>query len=594
MSLDGLLVRALVDEIRQSLLGGRLQRIYQPDAITLALTIYRPPGRVTLVLSVDPHHPSLQIASPPGSGLAPSPLILLMRKHLSGARLIGIEQRGWDRVITLHFEALDHSGALKGWDLVMEVLGTRSQVLLLDGLGLVAEVLRRRSGAPRPGEPYSPPATDKLAPDAPDFSAAFEARWELVPPDQTAARAVLSLVEGPGPVSAREVVWQAGYLPETPCRKLDDPCAAGRQLASAAAQLARQVAAGQTRPASATVAGRQIMAVRPLEHLGRVDWHHHDSALALVREVTSSQLEQARLERTRTRLQSALSARIKRVRRRLEHQQSDLASAGDPAQLRTLGELLTANLYRVSRGDRAVTVVDHAAGGQEVVIGLNPRLKPAGNAQEYFRRYRRAARTAERAGRQLAATMDRIRYLESLELAVEAGQTAADIAEVEAEMEKGGLLKPVRAASRRAPTVASAPRPLLFSAPSGQHIAVGKNNRQNEFVTFRWASPQDLWFHVKDVAGSHVVLRVASGTAPRADLEAAALLAAHFSRARSGGNVPVDYTRVGAVRRIPGATPGRVNYSGHRTLYVTPAADLLPRPLDPGGAPAAPDTLERG
>lgn len=581
MKIDGLLLRSISLEL-EALLEGRIQRVYQPDPLSLCLEIFTRANRPVLFISVDPQLPSIHLEDRVPAMASPRAFVMLLRKHLMGARISKIAQEGWDRALRLVLEGLSAGGDPAIWHLCLEIVGAATNLYLTDAEDKIMARLRPRLGRLDQGDIYVPPASGKVVFKTSEevFRGEFLRRWQDVRPGDELHRAVFSLVDGLGPQSAREIVWQAGYLPEARVENLGDMMKTGRDLVQTCIEVLSSVAASRVTPVAARVSGKLLVSPFPLEHLGPVDWQSYPSTLVMVGDVFSKERELRQLHQIRHRLETVVRTALKRARRKLGNQLGDLKEAGDPDHLRQTGELLTAFMHQIRRGDRSVTVPDYTGGGR-VTIPLDPSRTPSENAQERFRLYRKAQRTHQKAQRQVQKTQQEISYLESLELAIESGDTLEDMEDIAREMQRQGLLQAPRhrkeGARKRLP---GKPSIQVFRSPSGYLIGVGKNNRQNDYLTFRWASGGDLWFHVKDLPGSHVVLMCSGDEPPAEDIEAAALVAAYYSKGRHGGNVPVDVTRVSEVKKPRGSPPGFVTYTGHRTLYVTPSRDLLPEPSE--------------
>lgn len=579
MKMDGLLVRAASSELQSRLEGARVQRVYQPDSVTLCLEVFSGRDRPVLLISTDPQLASLHLEDSLKGLAAPPPFVMLLRKHVMGARITGISQLGWDRVVKISLTGYDAAGDERNWNLWLEILGAQTNLYLVDEQGRVTGRLRPRHGRLEPGEIYQPPASDKLSlsESREAFLEDFRKKWSWVRPEDTLSRAVFGLVDGLGPITAREVVWRAGYLPQVPVANLGDPLKTAEHLAQACLSLLESVRELKIEPSSARVEGKVLVAPFPLEHLGPTDWTRYPTIVEMLASLYMEIRVSRHLLSERRWLEAAVKKNLKRARRKIKKQRLDLKKAGDPESYRVQGELLTAFMHQVSRGDSSVTVPDYHEGG-EIRIQLDPALSPSDNAQQYFRRYRKAKRTRDMARRQLRRTEREIEYLEGLELALEAAEDLVDLEDIAREMRRQGLLKKPRARKARRESAPGKPQFLLFRSPSGYPIAVGKNNRQNDFITFRWARPDDLWLHAKDIPGSHVVLSLSGEEPSWEDVEKAAILAAHYSKGRQGGNVEVDVTKVTNVQKPRGAAPGYVTYTGHRTLFVTPESDLLPEP----------------
>ena len=263
-------------------------------------------------------------------------------------------------------------------------------------------------------------------------------------------------------------------------------------------------------------------------------------------------------------LRQALNTHLERNRRKQQVLRETLLNSKDMDAFRIRGELLTAQLWRAEAGARSVEVDDYYAGGT-VTLELDPRLTPAENAQRYFKRYQKLKNAAVAAREQLEAALEEENYLESLLQSAQACDREDELAEIRQEMAQAGYLKPVRVKQKLSPS-----RPLLFQAADGREILVGRNNLQNDTLTLRTAAKTDLWLHVKDRPGSHVILRTENRPVPPEIEREAALLAARYSSAGESANVPVDITLIKHVRKPSGSRPGFVIYDHQHTLYVTP------------------------
>lgn len=595
MTFDGVTLRALLGELRQTLPGGRVQRVYQPGPheVTLHFT-----GAV-LLISCNPAYSRAHLTyrkrpNPP----QPPPFCMLLRKHLEGSRLLSCDQEGLERVLTLTFRGTDEAGAPYHRRLVAELMGKHSNLVLLDERGTIIDALKRlpatasRRRETLPGRPYvAPPATGKLAllretpagpvpAAAPDLEAALRDRLA----DEPAARqprpaplyrSLAAAVEGIGPERARQILQRAGIdadgagVPDGGAGVLTPH--ALRELAEALARLAAEAGAGRLAPPS----------------------HLLDDAYA---EAEAA----ARFEQEKNALARAVSTALARARRRLAAQEEEKRQAESAEEYRAIGELLTAHLKLMRPGQAEVSVTDYFDPAQPLrTIRLDPSLSPAANAQAYFRRYRKARRLGGLVDEKLASTRDEIAYLEGVETALANALAAEDLAGIGGELASQGYVKDPRGRKGTAGRGTTGPtgpaavgEPLRFTSSDGWQILVGRHNRQNEHLLRHVARPGDAWLHARQIPGSHVIIRcdVRQGAAqdtldaiPARTLHEAALLAAHYSRARGTPGTPVDYTLRRHVRKPPGSRPGMVTYENHRTIYVSPGEEELRRLLAFGG-----------
>lgn len=623
MAVDGLLISACLQEIRQAALGARVERVHQPRPDTLTLALYRPGrGSLTLLARCGPTHGRLHLTTrrlenPP----SPPDFCMLLRKHLEGRRLLRAEQQGLDRVAVLEFGypqpgeapgSFPHPAPIPAAvRLVIELAGPAANAVLVDAGGRVLDAMRRRSGAGGgralvPHAAYEPlPRGDRLE------LAALDARHLAQRLDEAGDgplwRRLLSLVEGPGPEVWREIILRAGCHPDQSWNDLTPACRQG--LLDEAGALAATAREGRWSPTAVVVGSRyRALAAVPLEARaaqlqGSLVAFDHPSALCDA--VFGAWEDEHTLEERRQSLRALVRRALARAQRRHEARVGDLAEAGEARRLRRYGELLLAQPHLVPRGRNRVTLPDlFEEGMPPVEIALDPTLPAAANAERYFERARKMERAQETAAQLLQQAADEVRHLQAVLVAVEQADDLATLDEVVAELRDHGYLagardsrggsrsrreSPARAGAR-ARALEQRSQPLRLTSRDGWTILVGRNNRQNDTLTFRTAAPTDWWFHVKDEAGAHVIARPPHGRpsdqVPPATLEDAAMAAAYYSAARNGQNVPVDYTQRRRVRKPQGARPGFVVYEGHRTVFVTPDAGRMERLAGPREAGA--------
>ncbi|MFS8571211.1 MAG: NFACT family protein [Thermaerobacter sp.] len=620
MSVDGLLLRACLEEVRSRALGARVERVYQPRPDTLTISLYRPgSGPLTLLARCSARHGRLHLTSrrldnPP----SPTDFCMVLRKHLEGRRLVEARQRGLDRLAALEFGGT----AAPPVRLVLELTGPAANAVLVDAEDRVLDAMKRRAGAAGgrdlvPHAVYEPPARgDRLE------LTALDVHKLAVRLDGSGGgplwRLLLAQVEGPGPDVWREMAMRAGCDPDQAWHEV--PPGARRHLFGGIEALAATARAGAWSPAAVVVGSRfRALAAVPLEALARRlqgNLAIFDRPSELCDAVFAAWEEEDALRDRRQALEAAARRALSRAQRRHEARLADLAAAGEAERLRRWGQLLLAQAHLVPRGSSSVTLPDlFEEGTPAVEIPLDPTLTAAANAERLFERARRAERARETAARMLEEAAQEVRHLQAVLVAVEQADDLATLEEVAAELRDHGYLAGApdasghrarrrgargsgsrpgaggrEARSRRRDGGRSGeqgPRPLRLVSRDGWTILVGRSNRQNDHLTFRTAAPTDWWFHVKDEPGAHVIARPPGGRSsdrvPPATLEDAAMAAAYYSAARHGQNVPVDYTQRRRVHKPQGARPGFVVYEGHRTVFVTPDPERL-RQLAAGGS----------
>lgn len=571
MNQDALTLAAIRDELAGLLTGGRVQRVVRPSELSLGLEIY----------AGERHHLLLSAETDGGICLSqerarrgvdlPSPLQLLLRKYVDGARLAGIRQPDLERMLVFSF--VGPEGAV---DLVCEIMGRLSNLILVSPEGVILECARRvparinRYRTVLPGQPYvPPPPQDKLAVD--DLDSAVLARALEVQPGPVFRRLVQA-VAGISPLLAREIVHratgdQAAEWPvdDAPWLTLLDVLQEMLRLPKTHAwepSMGYQVQQGQ--PVAVALAP---YALRHCDRWEPVPSISHAAATPLGKERPTDPYAGARAE-----VRELVDEQIERQRARLASLERASVSAEELAELQLQGQAILAMAWAIAPGQEElvcrrgdVTGEGSPEGEAELRISLDPGLSPAENAQAVFRAYRKRQGAGEQVPERIAATEQELAYLEQLRTDADLADDRPALEAVRTALQEAGYI----VEDRRRPRT-ERPGPLQVRAASGALILVGRNSAQNEAVTFDLASPHNLWLHARGVPGAHVVLKRAGAEAEEPDVQLAASLAAYYSAAREESQAQVDVTERVHVRRIPGGRSGMVTYRNERTLSVVP------------------------
>ncbi|MCW3490910.1 Rqc2 family fibronectin-binding protein [Dethiobacter alkaliphilus] len=569
MSYDGITMAAVCSELSKKLDGARIDKISQPQALEITLHLRTRENSYLLTCSADSSFPRIHLAThkPDNPPVAP-PFCMLLRKHLSGARLLSVEQVGLERILVLTFRSYDDFGNQAKKSLICEIMGKHSNLILtmpheggpqiLGAAKIVTEAMSRHR-AVMPGEPYiEPPQQDKL--DL--FSLTEEALAEKLinldemPPE----RAVVSSVMGVGMETAREIAYRAAG------GEAAHPVEMARALTVELRNLAQELQNNKTQCCIARPPGKKpffapLMLKRvPADYLTCYP-SVNEGLDVFFQERRHSRREQVLKSRL---LQVAKSA-VSRAEKKKRLQEAELIEMAGADRYRIFGELLTASIHLIPSGSKIAEVPNYYAENQEPMsIPLDPALSAQANAQRYFKKYRKLKDGEKILKGRLEETTNELAYLESLLTTIEHADLEA-LLEIREEMEATGLIQVQQEKKKRADTQAS---PLHFVSVDGIDIYVGRNNKQNDRLTLKDASGGHIWLHTKDIPGAHVVIKHTNP--PETTLVEAARLAARFSRASASANVPVDYTQVKHVRKPKGAKPGMVIYDHHQTLFVTP------------------------
>ena len=563
MPLDALCLSGLVHELDQTVTGGKIDKIYQPGRDEILLAVRTPAhGNVRLLLSANPNHPRPQLTQISRENPDTPPMFcMLLRKHLSGARLLAVEQPPLERVVTFTLEALNELGDRVERRLVLEAIGRRSNLILLDESGRILDCMRRvesslgtgnaNQRSLLPGMFYRfPPAQEKLDPAA-QSREELERLLSAAPEEAQADKWLLDTFSGLSPLVCRELAFQAGGATDVRLNVLG-PAGRARLLDSLEGLLARV----REHRLSPTLLSRDgapwDFTFFPVAQYGPlVECTPFPSFSELLDRFYE---QREHLERVKQRgqdlIRSVTTARD-RTARKIAHQEQELAATQDRERLRELGDILTSNLYQMERGMARLRTVDfYDPEGKEVDIQLDPLLTPQQNAAKYYKEYNKAKTAEVMLTQQLEKNRRELDYLNSVLDTIPLAEGEKDLGEIRQELTDTGYLRRPSKAKGREKRVVS--KPMEFRSSSGLRISVGKNNTQNDLLTCKQAFKSDIWFHTQKIHGSHVILW-------------------------TEGQVPVDYTPVKYVKKPGGARPGMVVYTTYETAWVTPDGELAKR-----------------
>lgn len=572
MALDGIVVRAVAHELRQ-LAGTRIHRIHQPDEHTLVIQLRGGGlrGQTRLLLSANPTYPRVHWLTRPQPNPLEAPMFcMLMRKHCEGGVIESISQPGCERVLHFDIRQRDEVGDVSHKRIVVELMGRHSNLILLDPeTGRICDGIHHVTPAissyriVMPGSDYkAPPAQEKTDPLTVRDAASFRAALQSAAEDAPWTKRIVDAFAGISPLLAREIVHRAG----SPSAGSD-----AEALWPAFRGMMERFRSHDYEPVIVESGGKSYFSVTPLTHLDGIT--RTFASICECLEAYYGDKAERDLVRQRTAdLHRFLHNEKAKNEKKIEKLQAVLEEAEEAERYRITGELITAYMHEISKGQTSIDVVNYYDERQPVVtIELDPQLKPSENAQRWFKRYAKAKNSVAAATAQIEAAREEIAYFETLLTQLES-VSLQDIEEIREELAEQGYLKPRNkgGAKKRKP---DRPALLCYTSSENVPIYVGRNNTQNDYLTNKLASPNDTWLHAKDMPGSHVVIR---GTAfGDATLEEAAMLAAYYSRGRSSSGVPVDYTKIRHVRKPSGAKPGFVIYDRQSTLFVTPDEERI-------------------
>lgn len=570
MAFDAGMLHAVVWELHGILSEGKVEKIHQPAKEEIVLVIRSRGESHRLCVQVGSHLPRLSLTRTERENPATPPMFcMLLRKHLSGARVVSVEQEGYERIARIRFSGQDEMGFSASKSLVAEVMGKYSNLMLLDGDDTIIAVMRpvdfttSRVRQVLPGMRYElPPGQDKYPPLS-ETESHFMDAYCKADPSANCARWLSNTYLGTAVQTAREIVWEAAGDSEAPVAAVP-PDALWTSFSRMRARLLNH---DYTPTLAVRPDGTPLdFSYMPIGYFGgAAHTRTYPDFAALLDDCYGERDRADRIRQRAADLWGIVNRATARLTKKAEAQTAELRQAEEGDTYQRMGDLLTANLWHLKRGDSVAVCEDYTQDPPAACeIPLDSRLSPAANAQRYYRLYTKAKHARENLTRQLARCREELDYLDSVRVFLERAEGEGDLADIRCELANAGYLARRRAPNDRKP---AKPRPMVFTSPAGYRVLVGRNNLQNDLLTFRLAGRGDLWFHAKGIPGSHVILEAKGEEPPAEDYTYAATLAARYSQAK-GGTIAVDYTRVRYVRKPPASPPGYVTYRANYTAYV--------------------------
>ena len=576
MSLDGAFLHIVCNEL-QPLVGARVDKVYQPsrEEIVVSLRTYRDGGK-KIVLSANSVSARVNLTTAAFENPQQPPMFcMLLRKHLSGGRLMAIRQDGLERIVSLDFECTNEIGDIVTNSLVAEIMGRHSNIILVrDGrvIDSVKRITDEISSVRRvlPGIRYeAPPRQDRLCLLDAEPQQVLDA---IADSPERLCKKLSAVLEGVSPILTREMAWYSAKDVDAACNALSD--SAKDRLRFILGRVKSAVSGGECCFTVVSEPGgrkKDFCFINIEQYSTSMVISHENSANELLDGFFASQ---DRTERTRQRAHDLLKLLMnsyERVSRKLELQKKELAECSEREVFRVRGDLINANIWRLEKGQSKAVLEDFTT-GEPVEIQLDPRLTPAQNAQKYYTEYRKLDTAEKKLTELIAKGQQELVYIDSVFDAASRTDSESDLAEIRRELREQGYLKGGMRADEK---VKKTSDPLHFRSSEGFEILVGRNNRQNDQLTLKTAKATDIWLHTQGIAGSHVIIRTEGRQPGEQTLFEAAQLAAFHSKGRSGSGVPVDYVAVKFVKKPAGAKPGMVIFTNNRTLYVTPDENLV-------------------
>ena len=576
MAFDACFLSAVLGEARSQILGARVEKIHQPSRDTVILLLKGQEGRQKMLFAMNPTAPRLHLTSASPENPAEPPMFcMLLRKHLSGARLSGIDQIPMERWAAFTFDCIDEMGDAVQKKLIAELMGRTCNLYLLGPDGRIIDCLRRvglDETAKRPALPgmyyQLPDPIEKENPaEITDFTPILTADGADLLADR-----LMDRLGGLSPLVCREAaLFAAGSV---------DARIEGLDIGSAGEKLALFFEEHLNHPAPylycAPDGTPKQFAFCPIRQYGGST--RAESFGSLLDSFYTLRDRRDAMRQKSQAVRKSVQNLCTRLTKKLAIQEKERQESLERERLRQLGDILTANLHKIQKGQTKVRVEDfYDENMAEIEVALSPILSPQQNAAKFYKDYARMKTAEKELTRQIEIGTQELLYLQSVLDELNRAQTDGELEEIRQELQEGGYLK---ADTGKRKMKQSKLAPMRFVSTDGYPIYVGRNNRQNDELTFKLARKDDLWLHASKVHGSHVIVSCGGTTPPDDTVTQAAQLAAYYAETAGGQNIPVDAVPVKLVKKTPDRKPGMVIYHSHRTVIVNPYPDIVVDPLN--------------
>lgn len=572
MALDGIFLRHIKNEIETEAIGARVSQIYQPNRDELIFALRSFSGNKKLLISSRANSPRVNFClDTPENPAQPPMFCMLLRKRIGGGKLVSVRQNECDRVLFLDFECINELGDEETITVVCEIMGMYSNVIIVNSDGLIIDALKRVDLTMSSKRLVLPNIKYEL-PEAQDKLNILEATAEQIvkavseiKTEMSLNKALLSVIQGISPIVCREIEYRVF---EGATNRINGILY--DKLISEIAKLKQTVEDCSGMPCIVTREDGKPMdfSFVPIKQYGElVKVTCFDSFSDLLENFYAARDSRERMRVKSQSLVKLLTNTAERISRKINKQQIELKQCENREHFRICGDLLQANLYRIERGADFIDVENfYDENYGSLRIKLNPALSPAANAQKYYKDYQKAKNAENVLVEQLEKGKNELEYIGSVLDSVNRAENENDLIQIREELTEQGYLKSQKSKRRQA----AAFPPLEFKSSDGFKILVGRNNKQNDMLTLKSASKNDMWLHTKDIHGSHTIIVADGREISETAIIEAARIAAYHSKAQNSSGVPVDYTLVRYVSKPSGAKPGMVIYVNNRTVYVTP------------------------
>lgn len=578
MTLDGLTLYQIVRELKETICGARIDKVFMPFRDEIDLLLRAENENKRLKISANPSafriHWTQYASKNPD---APPVFCMFLRKYLTNAIIEDIQMDGLERIVFIKILSRDEMGVPRPLTLILELMGKHSNIMLTDQNNKVMECLKHvgidvsRVRQMLPSITYTLPPGGKKDPFALNQND-FEKILALQGNKNLANHLIAELQGFSQPVFNEMLT----YIEE------GEPFITQKELAKGLYNLFVRLKNGEIFPhiARDDKTGKAFFSVLPVDG-GNIE-SSFSSANRMLDEKFHQESVKENIEKQRDILLKLLAKNIEKREKKLQQQLETLEEAKQAEKHKKYGDLITGNIYRLKKGAEILEAEDYFSNGEIVRISLDKRLSPAANAQKYYKRYNKLKSAAEITGSHLQENKQELQFLYSEQISVLNSETTLELEEIRFELIKAGLITDHKKGTK-ARQKEEASMPHAFVSSDGFAFYAGKNNRQNDLITLKYANANDIWMHIKDFPGAHVIIKTEGKEVPGKTLEEAASVAAYLSRSKGADKIPIDYTQRKNVKKPGGAKPGMVIYENYRTIYIKPDKELFERLLDKDG-----------
>ena len=580
MALDGVAINALSKELNKKLTGGRIDKIHQPEQGEIIIHVRCAGENLRLLLCANPSFPRVHLTSSSKENPASPPMFcMLLRKHLGGGKILSVYQKEFERIIYFDIESNDEMGFKSVKHLIIEIMGKHSNIILTDESGKITDSIYHVDMTVSsvrnvlPGLMYElPPNQGKINPLRESAEDIFS---HLDGSDTQLKSQLMNTYSGISPLVASEIIYLSTGASDTLGSETNADVR--KRVAQCFFYFLSKIKEDKFFPTvlinSETKKMLDVCATDITLYESLADKEQYETMSEALDAFYIKKAANESMRQKSADLLKFVSNNIDRCRKKLQIQNETLQKASKREKYKIYGDLITANIYQIQKGIEGVKLINfYSENGEEIFIPLQNDLTPAQNAQKYYKKYTKEKTAEEETIKQKEINEKELYYLESVLLSIETAENSSELTQIRDELIEEGYLKNKGRIKKGKKEVIT---PLHFVSSDGYDIYVGKNNRQNDYVTFKIGRSTDLWFHTKGIHGSHAIIKTTDAeTVPDNTYIEAATLAAYYSRGRQGENIPVDYTELKNVKKPSGAKPGMVIYVNYNTIYTTPTEEI--------------------